>query len=218
MPSRRTRPIPPGPVLLRRVEDARAELRAAQAELASVLAGPATPETRRAAYRRVSRAFEALEAPLREAARATKGAPYGKGWYRPWSHWRHLLSATSAARVRHMFAMSNDATVLGLGSVRALDSGMLGPSVGDMLHGRSVLPGAPARYGLDMAAVTASAADHPLRRGVGGVQRLRVVEGAGAVQGELPGDVDVEAAVPRDGHAVPAAPVPDGRGGAVVPA
>lgn len=203
--------------LVTQVETARAGLEAARAELAAVLDAGAPVPDRRAAYRRVTRAYEALEAPLRQAARATKGAPYGNGWYRGWRRWRHELSTVSAARVRHLFAISNDEAVLAPGSVRALDTGMSGPSVGDMLHGASVAPGTPAGYGVDIAHV-GSGADHGVRRGVGGVHGLGVVEGVGAVPVEVPVDVDLEAGVAVVGDAARAVETPDVGAGAVVPA
>lgn len=43
----------------------------------------------------------------------------------------------------------------GLGTVRALDTGLSGPFIGELRHGATVEPGAPASYGLDLEAVLA---------------------------------------------------------------
>jgi len=140
------------PILVKRIEAALAEVDESRSRLAEVVADGAPYLQRRQAYARVSAAFEAADRLLRDVTRAARPGPY-----RVWRQWRHRLSQLDLAKQIHLFAQV-DAQVLGLGSVRALDTGMLGPANGDLLHGESREPGAPAGYGLDLDAILAARA------------------------------------------------------------
>ncbi|HEY0949940.1 hypothetical protein, partial [Nocardioides sp.] len=83
------------------------------------------------------------------------------GSRREWAQWRHRLARLSTARQRHLLVERDDPGVLPLGTVRAIDTGMSGPAIGDLLHGESREPGAPARYGLDLEAVITGVATEP---------------------------------------------------------
>lgn len=145
----RRAPTAPSPMLLKRIERSLSELDAARARLAEVVADEAPYLERRTAYATVSAAFADADQLLREVTRSLRPGPY-----RVWRQWRHRLSQLDVAKQIHMLA-ENDAQVLGLGSVRALDTGMLGPANGDLLHGESREPDATARYGLDLEAALA---------------------------------------------------------------
>ena len=149
--NRRT-PTDVSPMLLKRIERSLAEVDASRARLAQVVAEAAPYLERRAANAAVTAAFADADRLLREVTRAAKQCPY-----RVWRQWRHRLSQLDLAKQIHLFAQA-DAQVLGLGSVRALDTGMLGPANGDLLHGESREPGAPAGYGLDLDAILAARA------------------------------------------------------------
>lgn len=132
------------PILVKRIEAALAEVDESRTRLAEVVADGAPYLQRREAYARVGVAFEVADRLLREVARAARPGPY-----RVWRQWRHRLSQLDMAKQVHLFAQS-DAQVLGLGSIRAVDTGMLGPAVGDFLHGECSPHGTPARYGIDL--------------------------------------------------------------------
>jgi hypothetical protein len=144
-------PSAAGPVpdhLVRRVDDAIADLDIARADLARArAAGVPLPELRRA-HADVLHAYEAAEALLRRAAALAK--PHS---YREWSRWRHRVCSLSTQRVAHLFAEQDLSGLRPIGSVRAIDTGMTGPAIGDLIHGRSREPGAPATYGLDLEAL-----------------------------------------------------------------
>lgn len=146
----RRAPTAVSPMLLKRIERSLAELDAGRARLAEMLAHEAPYLERRAVYTAVTTAFADADRLLREVTRVSKSGPY-----HVWRQWRHRLSQLDLAKQIHLLA-ENDAQVLGLGSVRAVDSGMLGPANGDLLHGEAREPGTPARYGLDLDAVLAS--------------------------------------------------------------
>lgn len=158
----RKTPSAAGPVpveLVRQIDDATADLDTARAHLAEALAaGVPLPELRRA-HADVLHAYEAAEALLRRAAALARAHSY-----REWSRWRHRVCSLSTQRVAHLFAEQDLSGLRPIGSVRALDTGMTGPAIGDLLHGRSREPGARATYGLDLEALLtggpdASAAD-----------------------------------------------------------
>jgi hypothetical protein len=65
------------------------------------------------------------------------------------------LSRLATARQAHLLAEQQDPGVLPLGSVRAVDTGMSGPAIGELQHGHSKAPGTPPSYGLDMATLLA---------------------------------------------------------------
>ena len=131
--------------LVQDIEQALEAVRVAQEELTRAVGAAAALPVRRAAFARVTAAFEDADRLLRQATTLTRPGPYGA-----WREWRHRLSALDIAKQRHLFAERDDVACLGMGTVRALDSGMAGPSIGELQHGESVLPGTPARYGLDM--------------------------------------------------------------------
>ena len=137
-------------MLLKRIERSLAELDEGRTRLAEVLADEAPYLERRAAYAAVTTAFADADRLLREVTRASKPGPY-----HVWRQWRHRLSQLDLAKQIHLLAQ-NDAQALGLGSIRAVDTGMLGPANGDLLHGETQEPGTPAGYGLDLDAVLAS--------------------------------------------------------------
>lgn len=111
--------------------------------------GAAAPlPQRRRAHAELRAAYLDADALLREATRSAKAHSYREG-----SHWRHRLSTLDLARQRHLFEESDDPAALRLGTVRAVDTGMSGPAIGDHLHGRSKAPGAPETYGLDLEAI-----------------------------------------------------------------
>ncbi|MGN6781137.1 MAG: hypothetical protein ACTHJH_06520 [Marmoricola sp.] len=132
------------------IEDALARLEAARERLAlTVDASPPAPLLdRRAAYRAVRLAFDDADALLRAAtglARLHSSAE--------WSRWRSRLSALDARRQAHLFAEVDDVALLPVGAVRAVDTGMSGPDIGELQHGESCPPGTPATYGLDAEAL-----------------------------------------------------------------
>ncbi|MGH3414612.1 MAG: hypothetical protein ACRDPH_16165 [Marmoricola sp.] len=148
---------PVGPALVRRIETALADLDTARAELAATTTMPSTVAERRAAHLRVRRAFDLADSLLRQASeQAACAGSYRAGAYMEWSRWRHRLSQLDVARQAHLFAELDDPCVAELGWVRAVDTGMGGPAIGEMQHGDSKPPGTPARYGLDMDEVHAA--------------------------------------------------------------
>lgn len=141
---RRRRPVVPAE-LVERIDAALAEVdRAREAEAAVAAAGAPMAERRRS-HAEVTRAFDVADALLREATALAK-----QHSYRAWGAWRHRLSTLGTARQLHLFAERDDPGVLPLGCVRAVDTGMSGPAIGDLLHGRSREPGAAATYGVDL--------------------------------------------------------------------
>ena len=114
----------------------------ARAEFARVVAAGATHRDRRAAYAGVGHAFDEADARLREAVAIAKQRSY-----RAWGMWRHRLSTLDTARQVHLFAGQDDIGLLPLGSVRAIDTGMSGPDIGDVQHGMSRVPWAPQPMG-----------------------------------------------------------------------
>ncbi|MBI2244211.1 MAG: hypothetical protein HYU55_09825 [Nocardioides sp.] len=135
--------------LQRQITDALAGVARAEAQLSRVPAG-APLAARRAAHTALTRAFDAADAVLRQATAIAKQHSRHE-----WAIWRHRLSRLDVARQVHLFAECDDPSVLRLGTVRAIDTGMSGPDYGDLLHGESCEPGTPARYGLDLEAVLA---------------------------------------------------------------
>jgi hypothetical protein len=131
---------------------------AARAVLDRVRASGAPLPERREAHAALRRAFLDADALLREATRTAKAHSY-----REWSRWRHRLSQLGLARQRHLFEESDDPAALQHGTIRAIDSGMSGPAIGDHLHGRCSLPGTPAAYGLDLEAILTAPAQSRVR-------------------------------------------------------
>ena len=56
----------------------------------------------------------------------------------------------------HLLAEQDESGLLPSGSVRAVDTGMSGPDIGDLQHGQSRPPGTPPTYGLDIEALLTS--------------------------------------------------------------
>ncbi len=140
----RRRPVVPQP-LVDRIDEAMTTLDGAQAVLARALADRAPLRERRRAHAEVTHAFDGADALLRQATTLTK-----QHTYREWSQWRHRLSSLDTARQIHLLAARDESGVLPTGSVRAVDTGMSGPDIGDLQHGESRPPGARATYGLDL--------------------------------------------------------------------
>lgn len=143
MRRRRTVALPAD--LLTDIEDALVSLDAARHELAAVRHAGAPLPARRRAHATVAAAFEDADRLLRTAAALTRPGPY-----LAWSQWRRRLSRLDLARQVHLFEQADDVACLGLGTVQAVDTGMSGPSIGDLQHGESRPAGAPASYGLDI--------------------------------------------------------------------
>jgi hypothetical protein len=120
----------------------------ARAELACVVAGRASLVDRGAAHMRVRHAFDEADALLRQATATAK-----QHSYREWSLWRHRLSSLDAARQVHLLAEQDEPGLLPIGSVRAIDTGMSGPDIGELQHGQSRAPGTLPTYGLDLEAL-----------------------------------------------------------------
>ena len=165
--SRKRKELAIPPELVERTREALAEVDRTRERLDRVLAGtPSRPE-RRAAHAELRHAFTRADELLREATRIAKHHSRSE-----WMQWRHRLSRLDTARQIHLFAERDDCGVLPICSVRAIDTGMSGPDIGDLQHGHSREPGAPATYGLDLERVldevmappppaVAAPADHP---------------------------------------------------------
>ena len=151
---KRRRPKIAVPVELARQSDcATTAVAAACARLDAVLRETAPLAERRAARADVAAAFADADRLLRAAAELTRPGPYHE-----WRRWRHRLSQLDLVKLRYLFAQSDDVACLEMGSVRAVDTGMSAPSIGELQHGASRPAGATADYGLDMAAVMAAPA------------------------------------------------------------
>lgn len=134
--------------LIGQIDAAQAAVGDAQAELTRVLAAGAPLPVRRKAHARLRHAFDDADALLRQATALARQRSYGE-----WSAWRHRLSSLDTARQIHLLAEQDEPGLLPTGSIRALDTGMSGPDIGEMQHGQSRDPGALPTYGLDIEAV-----------------------------------------------------------------
>ena len=108
----------------------------------------APPLVRRRTRTELRQALEAADRLLRRATDLAR--PHS---YTEWKKWRHRLSQLDTALQVHLFAELDDTGAMPLGSIRAIDTGMSGPSIGDLQHGQSRPLHTPARYGLDMDTV-----------------------------------------------------------------
>lgn len=146
----RRRPRPPviSTELTHQIEHALVTVDTARLELDRATGNGAPLLIRRAAHRNLRHAYDAADALLREATGIAKQRSY-----REWSLWRSRLSRLDTARQIHLFAELDEAGLLPIGSVRAIDTGMSGPDIGELQHGKSRAPGAPATYGLDIEAL-----------------------------------------------------------------
>lgn len=143
----RKQPVVPT-LLADQIEEALTSVTNAQTELSQVEAESAPLHDRRVANARVRHAFDNADALLREATALARQRSY-----RDWSFWRHRLSSLGIARQIHLLAEQDESGLLPLGSVRAIDTGMSGPDLGELQHGDSRAPGAVPRYGLDVDAL-----------------------------------------------------------------
>ena len=124
-----------------------AEVAAARSALLTHTGDDVTVDERRAMHRRLREAYLAADAVLRAATAEAKSRSRHQ-----WMHVRSRLSALDTARQQHLMAERDELPALPVGSVRAVDTGMLAPAYGSHLHGRSSEPGTPAGYGLDVEA------------------------------------------------------------------
>lgn len=147
--------------LAAQVEAALAVVDTAHAACAASVAAKAALDERRRDHETLAAALLAADALLRRATALAKGRSYLE-----WSHWRHRLSGLDTIRQRHLLWVSDDPSVLPIGSVRAVDTGMSGPAIGDLMHGEAKEPGAAATYGVDYEAALA-ALEQPLVVGPG---------------------------------------------------
>lgn len=155
MRRRHNTPVPDE--LTGRIAHALARVEEARARLARVAATGTPLPVRRSAHAELRAAYESADSLLRQAVRCA-----GQHSYPEWSQWRTRLSRLDAARQAQLFAEADDLGVLGVGAIRATDTGMSGPAIGDLLHGDSCAPGAPARYGLDVEALLSRPAEREL--------------------------------------------------------
>lgn len=130
------------------IVDALSAVDDARAHLARVVADGEPLMARRAAHTSVGRAFDEADVLLRRATAMARQRSY-----RDWSLWRHRLSSLDNARQIHLLAEQDEYGLLPIGSVRAIDTGMSGPDIGDLLHGQSRPPGTLPSYGLDLEAL-----------------------------------------------------------------
>jgi len=135
-------------LLVDQIDEALTAVDNARAELACVVAERASLRDRRDAHAKVRRAFDEADALLRQATAAAR-----QHSYREWSLWRHRLSSLDTARQIHLLAEQDEPGLLPIGSVRAIDTGMSGPDIGDLQHGQSRAPGSLPTYGLDLEAL-----------------------------------------------------------------
>jgi hypothetical protein len=130
------------------IEQALARVDAARRRLDRVICAEPALLVRRQAYADLRAAYLEADVLLREATRTAKGHSH-----REWSGWRHRLSRLDAARQRHLFQEADDFGVLRIASVRAIDTGMSGPAIGEFQHGECSPADKAATYGVDLEAV-----------------------------------------------------------------
>jgi hypothetical protein len=140
--------------LVDRIEESLRAVDDARTDLEGVIAHDAPLRDLRAAHARVRHAFDEADALLREATALARQRSY-----REWSQWRHRLSSLDNARQIHLLAEQDEWGLLPIASVRAIDTGMSGPDLGDLQHGKSRDPGALPVYGLDLEALLTATAD-----------------------------------------------------------
>jgi hypothetical protein len=140
----RRRPVVP-PAVVDQIQDALDRVDRAGTALDAALAAGAPLSVRRQTRALLKLDLEAADGLLRRVALLVRGHSY-----LDWSTWRHRLSRLDTVRQSLLLADSDDLGVIPPGSIRAIDTGMSGPDIGDLQHGRSRPAGAPATYGLDM--------------------------------------------------------------------
>jgi hypothetical protein len=140
----RRRPVVP-PAVVDQIQDALDRVDRAGTALDAALTAGAPLPVRRQTRARLKLDLEAADGLLRGVALLVRGHSYLE-----WSTWRHRLSRLDTVRQSLLLADHDDLGVIPPGSIRAVDTGMSGPDIGDLQHGRSRPVGAPATYGLDM--------------------------------------------------------------------
>lgn len=153
---KRTKKLSVSPVpssLVNQIETALARVDTVRAECDAATSAGMPLSTRRQLNTELTEAFEAADVLLRSATTAARQRGCVRPAFVAWSQWRRRLSRLDDAFQIHLFTESDDLPVLDLGEICAIDTGMSGPSIGDMQHGQSRPAGAPGRYGLDMAAL-----------------------------------------------------------------
>lgn len=144
---------------------------------------------RRQAHVALGAAFVTADSLLREATALGRQHSYEE-----WMRWRHRLSSLGTARQRHLFESADDHGVLPLGCIQAVDTGMSGPSIGDLMHARSREPGAAAAYGVDFEAILLAPPEPrftpatPARQGAGVVTAVRPARVAPSVPASATAD------------------------------
>lgn len=174
----RTRPAVPEP-LVTQVEEALQRAEEARLRMVAAVRSDAGMLVRRQAHADLRAAHLDADRLLRHATELAKAHSH-----REWSHWRHRLSDLSTARMQHLFLESDDSGVLPSNSIRAVDTGMSGPAIGEFQHGDCSMPGKPATYGLDLEQtlldlerdVAMSGPDEGQHRPTGHPTRVRRVE------------------------------------------
>lgn len=133
------------PDLVQRIEVALSDVSSARLALEAAIDGHAPLDVRRAASAELRYSFDAADACLRKATMVAKERSR-----HDWTYWRKRLSDLDTRRQIHLIAEMDAEPILRPNSVRAVDTGMSGPAIGDMQHGDSMPPGSPATYGLDV--------------------------------------------------------------------
>jgi len=136
------------PELVQRIDVALNQVDSTQSALDATMASRAPLNLRRAASAELRHSFDAADACLREATVVAKERSR-----HDWAHWRRRLSDLDAQRQIHLIAEMDAGVILRTNSIRAIDTGMSGPDIGEMQHGDSKPPGSPATYGLDVEAI-----------------------------------------------------------------
>ena len=131
------------PELVQRIDVALNKVDSARTALDATTASRAPLNLRRAASTELRRSFDAADARLREATIIAKARSR-----HDWAHWRKRLSDLDTRRQIHLIAELDAGNILRTNSIRAIDTGMSGPDIGEMQHGDSKPPGSPATYAM----------------------------------------------------------------------
>jgi hypothetical protein len=151
---RRSPAVPPA--LVGQIQEALERVDLAGTALEGALVERAPLPVRRSTRARLRLELETADGLLRRAAGLARHRSYVE-----WSTWRHRLSRLDTVRQSLLLADHDDLGVIPPASVRAVDTGMSGPAIGDLQHGRSRPAGAAATYGLDMDDVLSVSRDVP---------------------------------------------------------
>lgn len=144
--SDRGNPVPAS--LAREIDEALARVDAARERAREAAARGVALAWRRQADAALDLAYRDADRLLRQATELAR-----QHSRHSWSQWRSRLSALDLRRQEQLFAVADRPALLRLGSIRAVDSGMTKPLIGEMAHGASKPAGSPARYGLDLEEV-----------------------------------------------------------------